>query len=311
MDVSQLSMWVVFNIFVFGMLALDLGVFHRKDRPIKLREALMWSSVWIALALVFNVFVWFSMGSQKASEFLAAYLTEKMLSVDNLFVFLLIFSYFNVPLRYQHKILFWGILTAIIARGIFILSGEVLIQAFHWSVYALGILLIALGGKILLENEEKQIHPEKNMVIRFFKKFTLISDNADGKFFVKQSAHFMATPLFITLLAIESTDLIFALDSIPAVIAITYDPFIAYTSNIFAILGLRALYFTLAGIKDIFQDLRFGIAAILVFIGIKMELSDIYKIPTGIILCTIVGTLTIFAMISILRRRKNESYNRI
>lgn len=307
MSPIQLLMWIAFNAFVFVMLALDLGVFHRKDRPIKLREALVWSAVWIALALVFNVLVWFSMGSQKAFEFMTAYLTEKSLSVDNLFVFFLIFSYFAIPTRHQHKILFWGILSAVIMRGIFILTGEMLIQAFHWSIYVLGVLLIFAGVKIAFENGEKQIHPEKNLVIKLFKRFIPVTDDTEGKFFVKQSVCLHATTLFIALLAIESMDLVFALDSVPAVVAITYDPFIAYTSNIFAILGLRALYFALAGIKDFFHDLQIGIAIILVFIGIKMELSDIYKVPISIVLYTIAGIFMVSTLTSVLRRHRNKA----
>jgi len=306
MDTSQFLMWIVFNAFVFLMLALDLGVFHRKDRPIKLREALIWSAAWIALALTFNVFVWFSMGPEKASEFLAGYLTEKALSVDNLFVFLLIFSYFSIPQRFQHKILFWGIFTAIVMRGIFIVTGEALIHTFHWSIYLLGGFLVIIGVKMTLENGEKQIHPEKNMVIRLFKKFMPVTNDMEGKFFVKESEHYLATPLFIALLMIESMDLVFAMDSVPAVVAITYDPFIAYTSNVFAILGLRALYFALAGIKNLFSDLRFGIAAILVLVGLKMEFSDIYKLPVGIIICVIAGILAVCMLTSILGRRKHQ-----
>lgn len=309
MDISQLSMWIAFNVFVFGMLVLDLVVFHRKDRPIKLREALSWSGVWISLALAFNLFVWFSMGSDKALEFLSAYLTEKALSVDNLFAFLLIFSYFGVPSRFQHKILFWGILTAIVARGIFILTGEILINTFHYSIYALGAFLVILGGKIAFQNEEKQVNPEKNMMIRLFRKLMPVTNNTEGKFFVKQSMRLMATPLLITLIAIETTDLVFALDSVPAVVSLTYDPFIAYSSNIFAILGLRALYFALAGIKDLFKDLRFGIAMIIVFVGVKMELSDIFKIPTSMVLSFIVGVLAVFAIVSILRQHREKSNN--
>jgi tellurite resistance protein TerC len=306
MFVNEIMLWVVFNIFVFVMLGLDLGVFHRKNRPVKLREALIWSVFWIILALTFDVLIWFSMGAVKASEFLTGYSIERTLSVDNLFVFILIFSYFSIPQQFQHKVLFWGIFSAIAMRGVFIITGTALLQTIHWSIYLFGGFLVFVGAKMAFEDGEKQINPEKNIVIRLLKKFMPVTNDMEGRFFIKQREHRLATPLFVALLVIESTDLLFAMDSVPAVVAITYDPFIAYTSNVFAILGLRALYFALAEIKDLFTDLRFGIAIILVFVGMKMGLSDIYKVPVDIVLYFIAGILSISILTSILRRRKHQ-----
>lgn len=303
---SPVLLFVVFNIFVLAMLALDLGVFHRKAHVIKMKEALMWSAFWIALSLLFNLGIYFWRGPETALEFLTGYLIEKSLSVDNIFVFILIFSYFQVPSLYQHKVLFWGILGALIMRAIFIATGVTLIQKFHWIIYIFGAFLILTGIKMALQ-KDKEIHPERNPVLRLFRRFMPVTgDYDDGKFFVKKAGRYIATPLFIVLLVVESTDVVFAVDSIPAILAITLDPFIVYTSNVFAILGLRAFYFALAGIMQLFHYLHYGLSAILVFVGGKMLFADIYKIPVGIALGVVAGILLISVIASVVRPRKNE-----
>jgi tellurite resistance protein TerC len=298
--------WVLFNIFVLAMVGLDLGVFHRKAHEVKIKEAVAWSTVWIALALLFNVGIYFWRGPEQAQAFLTGYLIEKSLSVDNIFVFLLIFSYFHVDSIYQHKVLFWGILGALIMRGVFIAAGVTLIQQFHWVIYIFGAFLVLTGIKMALQ-KHKEIHPEKNPILKLFRRFLPTTDHyVRGKFFVKLNGRILATPLFAVLLVVETTDLIFATDSIPAILAITPDSFIVYTSNVFAILGLRALYFALAGAMRLFQYLHFGLSSILVFIGIKMLLADIYKIPIFIALSVVAGILTISVAASVLGFRKAD-----
>ena len=299
-------MWVAFNIFVLGMLALDLGVLHRRAHEVSLKEALAWSGVWIALALLFalGVHVWY--GSQPALEFLTGYLIEKSLSVDNIFVFVLIFSYFRVPARYQHKVLFWGILGALVLRAIFIFAGIALLQRLHWIIYVFGGLLILTGIKMAME-KDKEIHPDKNPVLRLFRRLVPVTEeyHAD-RFFVKQVGHYAATPLFVVLLVVETTDVIFAVDSIPAILAITVEPFLVYTSNVFAILGLRALYFALAGVMQLFHYLHYGLSAILVFVGAKMVLADVYKLHVGVALGVIAGILLLSIVASVLRPRRGD-----
>jgi tellurite resistance protein TerC len=300
MHLTETLMWIIFNIFVLGMLALDLGVFHRKAHEVKFKEAITWSIVWILLALAFNVLVYFWHGKESALEFLTGYLVEKSLSVDNIFVFLMIFTYFGVKPMYQHKVLFWGILGAIIMRAIFIFAGITLIKIFHPIIYVFGLFLIFTGIKMATQ-KDREIHPERNPVIKLFRKFFKITpDYVNGKFFVKQGKNLIATPLFIVLLVVESTDVMFAVDSIPAIIAITRDPFIVYTSNIFAILGLRALYFAIAGFVTLFRYFKYGLSIVLVFIGIKMLISDIYKIPTLIALAVVFSIITISIIASLL-----------
>lgn len=307
----QVLVWILFNVFVLGMLALDLGVFHRKAHSIKIKEALIWSAVWIALALIFNVGVYFWQGYDKALKFFTGYLIEKSLSVDNLFVFLMIFSYFSVPALYQHKVLFWGIVGALLMRAIFIFSGVALIQKFHWVIYIFGIFLIFTGVKMALQ-KEKKVHPERNPILKLFRKFVPITDDyINDKFYVKRANRYFATPLFIVLIVIETTDVMFALDSIPAILAITVDPFIVYSSNVFAILGLRALYFALAGIMQLFQYLSYGLSAILVFVGVKMLLADIYKIPVSIALGVVASILIISVIVSMIRPRKTETLKKL
>jgi tellurite resistance protein TerC len=276
---TPILFWILFNAFVLLMLALDLGVFNRKAHEISLKEALTWTFVWIFLAMVFNAIIFYWRGQQQALEFFTGYLVEKALSIDNIFVFIMIFSYFQIPSKYQHKVLFWGILGALIMRVVFIFAGVALIEKFHFTIYIFGALLIYTGYKMFYHNNTK-IEPDKNPVIRFFKKFMPVTpDLHKDNFFLKLNGKQFATPLFLVLLLIETTDLIFAVDSIPAILAITQDQFIVYTSNVFAILGLRSLYFALAGVVHRFWLLSYGLAIVLVFVGIKMLLIDVYKIP--------------------------------
>lgn len=301
---GELWLWIGFNVFVLAMLALDLGVFHRKSHEVKIKEALIWSGVWIALALIFNYGLYLWRGSEVALEFLTGYLIEKSLSVDNIFVFIMIFAYFKVPALYQHKVLFWGILGALVMRAIFIAAGVTLIQQFHWVIYVFGAFLILTGIKMAVQ-KDKEIHPEKNPVLKLFRRLMPVTTQYVGdKFFTRQGGRNFATPLFVVLLLIETTDLIFAVDSIPAILAITVDPFIVYTSNVFAILGLRALYFALAGIMQMFHYLAYGLAAILVFVGAKMMLVDFYKLPIGVALGVVAGILIVSVVASLLRPRK-------
>jgi len=305
----MLWFWVGFNLFVLAMLALDLGVFHRKAHEVRFKEAMAWTGVWVVLALTFNAAVYHWWGAQAGLEFLTGYLIEKSLSIDNVFVFLLIFSYFKVPSKYQHEVLFWGILGALIFRAIFIAVGITLLEHFHWLVYVFGAFLIFTGVKLALE-KDKEIHPERNPILRLFRRIMPLTEQyEEGKFFVRKNGRTWATPLFVVLLVIETTDVIFAVDSIPAILAITKDPFIVYTSNVFAILGLRALYFALAGIMRLFHHLHYGLAAILGFVGVKMILSDIYKIPIVTSLCVIAGVLALSIIASLLwpERRKDKA----
>jgi tellurite resistance protein TerC len=302
--------WAGFIAFVIMLLALDLGVFHRKSHEVKIKEALIWSAVWISLALVFNYGIYVFMGEEKALEFLAGYLIEKSLSVDNLFVFIMLFTYFKVNPVYQHKVLFWGILGALIMRAAFIFAGVALITKFHWIIYIFGAFLILTGIKMLIQ-KEGEIAPDKNPLVRLFKKFFPVTDQMhEDKFFVKINSKTVATPLFIVLLIVEFTDLIFAVDSIPAILAVSNDSFIIFTSNVFAILGLRALYFALAGITKYFHYLKYGLSAILVFVGAKMVIADFFKIPILYSLLTIISILFVSIMLSILfPQKKNNSIN--
>lgn len=303
---QQVIFWVAFNVFVITMLVLDLGVFHRKSHVIKFKESLVWCAIWISLSLLFNVGIYIWDGKKMAIEFLTSYLIELSLSVDNLFVFLLIFSYFRVPAKYQHRVLFWGILGAVIMRAIFIAAGITLIQKFHWIIYIFGGFLIFSGIKLALE-KDKEIHPEKNPVLKLFRRFMpVLSRYKEGKFFLRRNQRYFATPLFIVLLVVETTDVMFALDSIPAVIAITTDPFIVYTSNVFAILGLRAIFFALAGIMRLFHYLHYGLSFILVFVGVKMLVSKFYEIPVEIALGVIIAVLTTSVVASIIKPQKTE-----
>ena len=283
---DQLWLWAGFNVFVVAMLAVDLFVFHKEAHEVSLKEAGAWSVVWVTLALIFGAGVWALMGPEPGLEYFTGYLIEKALSVDNIFVFVLIFSYFGVPPRYQHRVLFWGILGALVMRGLMIAAGAYLIHQFHWIIYVFGAFLVFTGIRMSRQTEHA-IEPDSNPVIRLVRRLTPVTSVYHGqKFFVREErggrTRRVATPLFVVLVLVETTDLIFAVDSIPAIFAITQDPFIVYTSNIFAILGLRALYFLLAGVIHRFHYLKLGLSVVLVFVGAKMLASDLYKVPVGV-----------------------------
>ncbi len=282
------------------MLVLDLGVFHRQAHTVKYREALTWSAVWVALAGIFAVVIYFWHGRTPSLEFVTGYVIELSLSVDNLFVFLLIFRYFRVPPGHQHKVLFWGILGALIMRATFIAAGVGLIQRFHSIVYVFGAFLVYSGIRLFRQGEA-EIYPEKNPVLRLFRRWVPVTKDYEGdKFFVRQTGLF-ATPLVVVLVVVETTDLLFAVDSIPAILAITRDAFIVYTSNVFAILGLRSMYFALAGMMEMFRYLHYGLSAVLVFVGTKMLLSHYYEVPTVVALGVVAGILLLSVAASLLR----------
>lgn len=301
-SVGTPTLWLGFTLFVLAMLAVDLGVFHRQAHTVSVREALVMTCVWIGLALAFNVGVYFLFGTERALEFLAGYVLEKALSVDNLFVFIVVFSVFAVPPALQHRVLFWGILGALILRAIFIVLGAALLQQFHWLLYVFGAFLVYTGIKLLVQQDE-EVEPERNPIFRLFRRFIpSVSDYRGARFTVVEGGRRFATPLLLVLVAIEATDVLFAVDSIPAIFAVTTDPFIVYTSNIFAILGLRALYFALAGMMGQFHYLKVGLSFVLVFVGAKMLIAWIYKIPILISLIVIVTLLGGSVVASLLRR---------
>ena len=302
---DNLWLWIGFNAFVLVMLALDLGVFHRKAHVVSFKESIAWTVVWVTLALLFNLGVAHYMGDQKGLEFFTGYVIEKSLSVDNVFVFALLFSYFAVPPLYQHKVLFWGILGALIMRAIMIFLGAAIIAKFTWVIYVFGAFLILTGIKMVVKREE-EIHPERNPVVKWFKKLMPVTSEYRGdKFFVRESGVRAATPLFVVLLLVEVSDLIFAVDSIPAIFAVTTDPFIVYTSNVFAILGLRSLYFALAGVMNKFHYLKIGLGVVLAFVGVKMLLAHTaWKIPTLLALGGVALILTASIVVSLFRPRK-------
>ncbi|HLO34372.1 MAG TPA: TerC family protein [Anaerolineales bacterium] len=307
-------LWIGFNLFVLLMLALDLGVFHRHAHKVSIKEATLWSLIWIAMAMVFNLglyLFWEKVApgsdysnSEAALAFFTGYLIEKSLSVDNIFVFVLIFTFFAVPAAYQHRILFWGILGALIMRGVLIAVGAVLLKEFHWIIYVFGVFLIFTGIRMAIHRDE-EIHPEQNPVVKVLRKIMPVTENyEDDKFFLRRAGKLMATPLLLVLLIVESTDLVFAVDSIPAIFAVTNDPFIVYTSNVFAILGLRSLYFLLAGVIDKFHYLKLGLSVVLAFVGTKMLIVDLYKIPVVLSLAVIAGILTIAVVASLWRTQR-------
>lgn len=297
--------WAAFIGFLILMLALDLGIFNRKQHEISVKEALITSAIWVIISLLFNAVVFFYWDHHKALEFFTGYILEKSLSVDNIFVFILLFNYFDVPKKYQHKVLFWGIFGALVMRAALIFVGTALIAKFSWIIIIFGIFLIVAGLKMAFQKDEK-VHPEKNPVVKFVKKFLPVTpEYHKDKFFIKKGGLF-ATPLFIVLIVVETTDLIFAFDSIPAILAITYDPFIVFTSNAFAILGLRALYFALAGFMDKFQYLKIGLSIILVFIGIKMLITPLFHIATYVSLIIILAILIISVAASMVRNKRAE-----
>jgi len=290
---SQPLLWIGFTAFVLGVLALDLGVFHRKAHAVGVREAAIWSIVWVTLAAIFGVGVYFTMGTQSALEFAAGYLVEEALSVDNLFVFLLLFSYFRVPAELQHRVLFWGILGALVMRAIMIVAGAALIHQFHWIIYVFGAILIVTGIRMAVKQDET-FDAESNPVMKLARRRIPLTNRYDGqKFFTIENGKKVATPLFLVLLMVEFTDLVFAIDSIPAIFAVTRDPFIVYTSNVFAILGLRSMYFLLAHVVHKFVYLKYGLAVILTFVGVKMVLIDVFHVPIWVSLGVILLTLIV------------------
>ncbi len=303
--------WTIFMVFVLTMLALDLGVFNRKAHVIKVKEALLWTLFWVSLSMLFCLGIYYLKGYEKALEFLTAYLIEESLSIDNLFVFLLIFNYFGIPAKYEHKALFWGVLGALVMRGVFIIAGVALITKFHWIIYIFGALLIITAIKITFQ-KDKKIQPEKNPVLKLLHKIMPVDPSFDGgRFFLKKQGRWFATPLFAIVLVLETTDVIFAVDSIPAVLAISTDPFIVYTSNVFAILGLRSLFFAISGIMRLFHYLHYGLSIVLSFVGLKMLLTDIYKIPIVISLGTIATVLLLSILASILWPAREQPTNTV
>ncbi|MEI7772593.1 MAG: TerC family protein [Chloroflexales bacterium] len=316
MDISIWA-WVGFHAVVFILLALDLGVFHRSAHEVRVKEAAIWTAVWISLSLVFNLGLRFWLGPQVGLNFLAGYLIEYSLSVDNIFVFVLLFSFFRVPAAYQHRVLFWGILGALLMRGSMILLGAALLDTFEWIIYVFGAFLVFTGLRMFFSgDEEEDIHPEGNILVRVVRRFLPVTKEMRGpRFFVKENGRLLATPLLLVLLIVESTDLIFAVDSIPAIFGITQDPFIVYTSNICAILGLRSLYFLLAGVMDKFHYLKTGLAVILTFVGVKMlwpeitylALRERHEIPNAFSLGVIISTLVIAVIASFIRARRIEA----
>jgi len=302
--IASPTLWTIFSIFVLGMLALDLGVFNRKAHEVHFKEALAWSIVWVVLSLAFNWWIYHEFGSQKALEFLTGYLIEKALSVDNIFVFVVLFASFAVPKMYQHRVLFWGVLGALIMRAIFIGLGAALVARFHWIMYVFGAILIFTGFKLMAEGDAEP-HPEKNPIYKFARRLMPATPEYHGKAFtVVKDGRRYATPLLLVLIAIEATDVVFAVDSIPAIFAITTDPFIVYTSNIFAILGLRAMYFLLAGVIDKFHFLKYGLALVLLFVGVKMVIVDFYKVPIALSLGVIATMLTTSIVASMIWPKK-------
>lgn len=316
MDISIWA-WVGFHAVVFFVLALDLGVFHRSAHAVSIREAAIWTVVWITLSLLFNLGLYFWLGSKPALDFLTGYLIEYSLSVDNIFIFVLLFSFFRVPSAYQHRVLFWGILGALLMRGTMILLGAALLERFDWIIYIFGAFLLFTGLRMFFsKEEEEEIHPEGNILVRVVRRFIPVTKEMRGPhFFVREQGKLMATPLFLVLLIVESTDLIFAIDSIPAIFGITQDAFIVYTSNICAILGLRSLYFLLAGVMGMFHYLKTGLAFILSFVGVKMLWPEIsylvvhehYHVSNTLSLGVIVTTLVVAVVASIIRARRLDA----
>jgi tellurite resistance protein TerC len=303
MSSGHLGMWIIFSLMVLVMLTLDLGVFHRKAYAPSMSEAALWSAAWIALALAFASGIYFWHGPEVAAQFLTGYLIEKALSVDNLFVFVLIFSAFAVPAAYHHRVLYWGVLGALVMRGILIAGGTALLTAFHWIFYLFGAFLVVTGFRMAVE-KERPVQPGQNPLVRWAGRvFPLTPDYAGGRFLMVRAGRRVATPLLLTVLVVESSDLLFALDSIPAIFAVTLDPFIVYTSNVFAILGLRSLYFLLAGSVQRYTYLKFGLAAVLVLVGAKMLLADVYRVHVAVSLGLVATILALSIAASLVRER--------
>jgi tellurite resistance protein TerC len=302
-------LWIGFNLFVLAMLALDLGVFHREAHAVSLKEASIWSVVWITLAMIFNAGLYFFAGPEPALQFFTGYLIEKSLSVDNIFIFVLLFTFFKVPAAYQHRVLFWGVLGALIMRGTLIGLGVVLLETFHWIIYLFGAFLIFTGIRMAF-HKETELHPEHNPLLRLVRRVVPVTNDYErDRFIVRRAGQVLVTPLLLVLLVVETTDLIFAVDSIPAIFAVTRDPFLVYTSNIFAILGLRSLYFVFANVMGRFSYLKLGLAVILSYVGVKMVLADIYHIPTALSLAVIAVVLAVAVVASIVRARRLAARN--
>ncbi len=307
---GDIWLWIGFNLFVLAILALDLGVFHRKAHAVSIKEALIWSIVWITLAMVFNMGIYFFSGAEPALQFFAGYLIEKSLSVDNIFVFVLVFTAFQVPAAYQHRVLFWGVLGALVMRGTLIALGTVLLTRFHWIIYLFGAFLIITGLRMAF-HKETEVRPEENPLVRLSRRLIPVTNEYVGdRFIVRRAGRVWVTPLLLVLLVVETTDLIFALDSIPAIFAVTLDPFIVYTSNVFAILGLRSLYFVFANAMGKFYYLKTGLAVILSFVGVKMVITDIHHIPTGIALAVIATILVAAIVASVVRTQRLTARDR-
>ena len=307
MDVPILF-WVLFHVFILAVLALDLGVFHRNSKVIGTREALAWSGVWISIAMAFNALLFLWQGREIGLEFTTGYLIEKSLSVDNVFVFYLIFTAFGVPAAYQYRVLFWGVIGALLMRGILIATGATLLSNFHWVIFIFGGFLVVSGIRMAFHGDSK-IDPDRNIAVRMFRRFLPTTGEYDGgKFLTRTNGRLLATPLLVVLVAVEATDLIFAVDSIPAIFAVTDDTFIVYTSNVLAILGLRALYFALAGVIGDLRYLKTGLSLVLVFVGTKMLISDLYSFPNIASLGVIAGILGISVAASLLRRKQDQKF---
>jgi tellurite resistance protein TerC len=302
--------WVAFNAFVVGLLLVDLGVFQRHPHAMRKREAAARVAAMVVLALIFNAWVFYAWGRQRGLEFLTGYLIEYSLSVDNVFVFIVVLNYFHVSKAHQHRVLFWGILSALVMRGVFIAAGAALLYRFSWIGYVFGAFLIFTGFR-LLRTSEHQVHPERNPVVGFFRRFVpMTSDYREARFWVKDQGRWLATPLLLVLVVIEVTDILFAVDSIPAIFAVTRDPFIVYTSNVFAILGLRALYFLLAGVMDELRHLKTGLAFVLMFVGFKMTSEPWLHIPIGLSLGVIAGILGLSVAVSLWEQRRADAAGR-
>ena len=296
------GMWIGFNVFVLAMVALDLGVFHRKAHAVGLKEAGAWSVVWVALALAFNAWIWLVWGREAGLQFLTGYLIEKSLSVDNIFVFVLLFGFFAVPARLHHRVLFWGILGALVMRGAFIAAGSYVLEQFHWVLYLFGAMLVLTGLKML--RRQSSFSPADNPVVRWLRRWLPMTDHYHGeRFWVRERGRWLATPLFLVLVLVEASDLLFAIDSIPAIFAVTREPFLVFTANVFAILGLRSMYFLLADVVHRFIYLKVGLAVVLVFVGLKMLIMDVYQIPVVMSLLVILGVMAGSIVASLRRTR--------
>jgi tellurite resistance protein TerC len=310
MEVS-VWIWAGFLAFVLAMLAVDLGVFQRHTHAVSMREAAIWSAVWIGLALTFDAILYLWHGPQPAMEFLSGYLMEKALSVDNLFVFALIFTLFSVPRLYQHRVLFWGVLGALILRGAFVAAGTALFSHFDWIIYVFGAFLVFTGGKLAFQ-KEVEIHPESNPVLKLVRRFLPVTPAFEGeRFLIHRAGQLMATPLLLVLVVVETSDVVFAVDSIPAVFGVTQDPFLVYTSNVFAILGLRALFFLLSGAMERFHYLGLALSAVLVFVGVKMLISEVVHIPIAVSLSVIAGLLVVAVGASLIRSARLDGQSQL